>query len=362
MDSAKFERMENYSAVARLQIELNPTDCERLGLQNFLFATAEGESGRKARCMIFANPDIESGKAKASKRLLERIGFDSPTVIIRKEPYQFVRRGIPKIEHINENAVFATKDLIEKYGDQVELIHISNGYRMKLGLKEHENKQLKNKVFINRYQMLLLGLDGGQADRLAIMKSGGDADPSFLRRLFAEIRGGYHALLRSVGQIFVGYRELDLRVGYIYPFDENHRLCRIHPNIAKFLGLEENDRVIVSYNQKEVELPVLYLDTGNAGEVIKIENEFIDSHLYIGIPATVRFDLSIPNIGTVVRVRRSTKFLLKKHINKLSLPMIALYFTIFSLVENNVHRLLLVLVISPLIIFASLSEERAKVK
>ncbi|MBO1004848.1 hypothetical protein [Pseudogracilibacillus auburnensis] len=343
---------------------MNPEDMKKLNVVDYLFVTVEGSDGGHAACMVFANTEVEVEHVKMSKRLARYLKR-STHIGIRPVAYQFVERGIPKIDDINKKVVYASKDIIEKYSNQVELINIENGYRIQLDLelKDDATRTFTNKIFINRYHMLLLGLTKSVEDRLVVAKMMKN-EQSAMQKFRHSAHDFYNNAIEKLGDFFIGYRELELRIGYIYPFDENHKVARIHPNIRKFLGVQENERLVITYIRRAERLPVLDLDTKHVNEVFKVDDEFIDSHLYIGIPATTRNRLGIPNIGSVVKVRRSMKFLLMKHINKLILPLIALWFTIISLVRDSGLWLIicLILILSPIIIFASLSEERSKVK
>ncbi|MFD2442596.1 hypothetical protein ACFSO7_01100 [Bacillus sp. CGMCC 1.16607] len=364
----KFRLLTECSYVARLQIELNPVDLEKNNLKEYLYVNIISDTNDELiRCLVLSNDKVEVRSAKLSKRCLNLIGKNKEFIYVQQIPFEFVNRSIPKIENINRKEVFASRELIEKYTSRVELVNFTNGYRMIVKLKSSDSSQHSNKVFINRYHLLLLGLDKDVNGKLVIISGQAKNNFNLFKRLILWIKLFLIRTIRKVGYFFIGYRELDLRVGYIYPFDENHKVARMHPNIRKFLGLEENDRLVVSYDNKRCSLPVLDLDTDHVKEVFKIENEFIDSHLYIGIPATTRNQLAVPNIGSVIKVRRSMKFLLKKHINNLILPLLGLIFAIVSTIKAEnlsqiVTNIVLVLIISPVVIFASLSEERAKVK
>lgn len=291
---------------------------------------------------------------------------DSKFIMITSPLYQFVQRGIPKVADINKKVIYASKDLVKKYSNQIELINIENGYRIACSIrpKYDPTNRFKNKIFINRYHVLLLGLKKDIEQSLIITSLKENRLAPF-QKVKTTIRQYKRSAMESIGNFFIGYRELELRVGHIYPFDENHKVARIHPNIRKFLAIQENERLILTYQDGIEKLPVLDLDTNHVNEAFKIDDEFVDSHLYIGIPATTRNQLNIPNIGTVIKVRRSMRFLLMKHINKLILPLIALWFAIINLIRGNSHIIwiiLLIIILTPIIVFASLSEERSKVK
>lgn len=354
------------SFVARHQIEVHPNDLIKLKTENHLYVTVGDEYGNEVRCMILSNSAIQIGQAKLSKRCLQCLDSKTKSIFIHPAEFQFINRGIPKVDDIKKKIVYASPDLIAKYSNQVELININTGFRMKLQLRARKDNMTQNKVFINRYHMLLLNLEKDSNTKLVITQSPINS-VSMTRKIVKKILSFCTNTVKTIGNWFIGYREIELRIGYIYPFDESHKVSRIHPNIRRFLGVEESEKIVIAYNGKRVKLPILDLDTKHIGEVFKVEDEFTDSHLYIGIPATTRNELDIPNIGTVVKVRRSMKFLLMKHINKLILPIIALWFTIFNFVkadsmENIVKIILLIVTISPIVIFASLSVERSKVK
>ncbi|MCG7344065.1 hypothetical protein MHZ92_07975 [Sporosarcina sp. ACRSL] len=365
METPSYTLTDKPSFVARYQIEVHPDDLQQVKTENYLFVTVADEFGNDVRCMILSNPTIQRGQAKVSKRCLQRLDPKTKSVFIYATEFQFINRGIPKVDDIKKKFVYASADVIEKYSNNVEIINVKTGFRMKLQLRARKDDTM-NKVFINRYHMLLLDIEKDSHSRLVITQSPIDSS-SMTRKIIRKVKSFCADTVKVIGNWFIGYRELELRIGYIYPFDESHNVSRIHPNIRKFLGVDENERVVIAYNGKRVKLPILDLDTKHIEEVFKVEDEFTDSHLYIGIPATTRSELDIPNIGTVVKVRRSMKFLLMKHINKLILPIIALWFTIFNFVkadslENIVKIIILIVTISPIVIFASLSVERSKVK
>lgn len=368
MERLSFSILDTYSFVPRNQIEIHPAEMDTLQLVDYLDVEIESETGVKARCMIKGNAAVEMGNAKISKRCREALGVTGKTLMIHPSPYQFVVRGIPKVEDINKKTIVASQDLVEKYSNQIELMNVQNGFRMRCKIRKSDDNSFTNKIFLSRYHKLLLDIEENAETKL-IITNVHRIQPAFVQKAWQNCGDFFKTIGTFLGKVFIGYRELDLRIGHIYPFDENHSVIRIHPNVRKVLGVEECDKLFISYNGKTAKLPVLDIDTDNINEVVKIENEFIDSHLTIGVSASTRNKLGIPNIGTVIKVRRSTKFLLLKHINKLILPLIALWFTIIQFyktknmeIDHIVKMIVLIVIISPVVIFASLSEERSKVK
>lgn len=353
------------SFIARKEIIMNPADCEKLGFVNYIYVDIQA-LGKKITCLCLVDDQIPSGEVKLSKRCFDEFGQPVETIELFQPEFQFVRRGIPKVENINKKVVYASRDIIERFSNHVELINPKNGYRMNLTLVPADYTDKKNTVFINRYMTLLLDYKNDQETPLVVIKKQ-IPKIGWFKQVIALLTNGLIKGLEKIGQFLIGSRELSLRVSYLFPFDENYHVARIHPNTRKFLGVEETDKIIVEYNGKMIKLPVLDLDPEHVDQVVAIQDPFLDSHVYIGIPAISRKELEIPNIGTVVKVRRSMRFLFFKHINKLILPMIALWFAIIqtfgALNRTNVFWIvLLTIILTPLVIFTSLSDERSKVK
>ena len=344
------------------QIELNPMLIAELGLAGYLSIRVESPAGKSARCMVRPDPGLPAGSARLSKRAKDELG-DCESAALHPVRFQHIQTGIPKVENITKKVVFASHDLVDTYSDTIELINLDSGFRIPLTIRKTDNPTFENKIFINRYHKLLLGIDGNSYKNLVIT-----AIPKQRRTLRTRVKGLISKTVLAFGKKFIGYREIELRTAYIYPFDESHKVARLHPNVRKVLGIEESDVLVIEYNGNKVKLPVLDIDTNHVEEICKVEQEFIDGHLSIGIPAAMRKKLGVPHIGTVLHVRRSMAAMLFKHINRLILPVLALWFTVLQFFqpisekENILKYIAALLILTPVIIFASVSEERSKVK
>lgn len=357
--------------VARLEIQINTSDLDHYNLVDYIFVEVLANNLNLV-CLLTSNNEIPRGYARISKRALELFGGQVSTLNIIKPRYEFISRGIPKVDDINEQYVYASEDLIMKYSSNVEIINPTNGLRINLQLRTKLNTK-PNTVFLNRYTMLLLGVKPDVIERqLVIMTRINTFNKTLKEKLIYFFTKQINNLFFLVGKYFIGYRDLTLRVGYLYPFDENHLLARIHPNTRKYLGLDECDKIVISYCNRSIRLPVLDLDVDNIEPLVKLDKDdqssrFYDSHLFIGIPASSKKDLCIPNTGTVVEIRRSMLSLFFKHLNALILPLLALSFAAMELykeyrIDSYLLVILVVLVALPIIVYSSLSEERAKIK
>ncbi|MEK4139571.1 MULTISPECIES: hypothetical protein [Paenibacillus] len=363
-----FTILDKQSLQPREEITMNSEELKELGLVQHIFVDLTAENGVKVSCLILSADEVPRGTIQLSKRAKDKLGDCLTTgLTITKPEYDTVLRGIPKVDEIAKPYVKACPALVRKYTNQVELINPTNGFRVNLTLREDSTAK-PNTLYFNRYIMLLLETHSEGHDPLIITRA----------RTRSQPKPGIHKLinqlirrpLSALGNFFIGKRELTLRVGHPYPFDEHQNLCRIHPNVRKLLGMEETDQIVISYNSKQITIPILDIDTEHIAQSVKLhaDNEqlkFIDSHLFIGITALSRNELEIPSIGTSVTVKRSMYSLFLKHLNKLVLPVIALLFTIVQLYKDLNWSIALTVIISlvllPIIIYTTLSEERAKI-
>lgn len=277
-------------------------------------------------------------------------------------PFEKVIRRKAKVEELADRTVVASKQLIEKYGETVELINVENGYRKLFTLKETERYKDSYSIGFNRFDSLLMAARAENYEHSNIVIQSNEQKID--KRAYKKI---YRQIVDWIQRKFIGYREIDLRVGYVYPFDENYDVARMHEESCKLLGIKEGDKILVSYNGAVKNLSVLYFNEEYANQITMVNDQFIDTHVTIGLNAVTKDALKIPNPGAIVLVKRNTKYIFQKHINLLLLPFIAIFFTIVQLTEfftwpKEITISLLTVIVTPLIIFASLSEERAKVK
>ncbi|MEK5434394.1 hypothetical protein ACFWMP_23835 [Paenibacillus sp. NPDC058367] len=363
-----FTLLDKQSYTAREELTMNPDELAELGLVHHIFVELKAENDAQVSCLLLSKSDIPRGSIQLSKRAKDKLG-DCPItgLTITKPEYNTILRGIPKVDEIAKPYVKACPTLVRKYSNHVELINPKNGFRVNLTLKEDDTAK-PNALYFNRYIMLLLETHATEDDQLIITRA--RTSPQSKPGIHKLIHLGIKRPLTALGNLFIGKRELTLRVGHPYPFDEHQNLCRIHPNVRKLLGMEETDKIVITYNNKEITVPILDIDTEHIAQLIKLNEEddqlkFIDSHLFIGITALSRNELEIPSIGTSVTVKRSMNSLFLKHLNKLVLPVIALLFTVVQLYKDLNWSIALTVAISlillPIIIYTTLSEERAKI-
>lgn len=365
MINYKFRVLPKPTFVAKNEIQLHSEDIDRLELVNYLFVIVNF-NGNEVKCLLQANDEVPKKSVLLSKRVFDNLDLkygDGNTnelilfeVLIYSTQFEPVNRGIPMVDDVGNDAIKACPKLIEKYSNQVEIFNSQNGYRMLVKLISNIDAK-ESTVYLDRYTMLLLGADNKNKKQIQLYISKVDG---FKQNSDWNIYKFIKKTLRFIGGIFIGSRQLSLRVAYLYPFDEHNNIGRLHPNTRKLLGIEQTDKVEVIYNGRKIVLPILDFDTGHMDPAFKLEDEFIDSHLLIGIPAISRHKLQIPNIGTIITVQRRMPFILKKHLNKLILPTIGLCFSLSQIPLKLSYLILIFTILFILIVYTSLSEERSK--
>lgn len=366
---------------ARNEISINEEEINKLGLITYIFVTVV-YGANSVPCLVTPSKSLGEGCVQLSKRSMELLGMPIDedgagntgehigTVSIMKPKFESIKRAIPRVDEIGSGVVKACPKLIERYSSNVEILNPQKGFRINLKLEPKE-KAKENSVYLDRYTMLLLGLNPDKPDEKLNLYITADQNeqPGQPHIGAPKQNASIQALKRFIGTMvpeflgkaFIGHRELTLRIGYLYPFDEHCSLARIHPNTRKLLGIEETDEIKVTYKGQQVKLPVLDYDPQHFDQVFDIQNPFIDGHLLIGIPAASRNSLQVPNIGTTVQVRRSKHSLFLKHLNRLILPTLALWFTILQITKDIAIIAITTSLMVPVIIFTALSEERGKI-
>lgn len=318
---------------------------------------------RKMDQEVQENIRMENNQLQLTGNIKSKLGTIQ-TVTLTILSNEKVRKRKPKVEELRSPYIRASRALISKYGNEVELINSTSGYRKFVTLKESFTYTDDCSVGYSRNDSLLLNSNNKQAEQsnIIIQRNYNFKKPNIFFRVISKMN-------RFLGHIFVGYREIDLRVGYVYPFDEGYDVVRMHPESAKILGVTESDVIKVSYNGKTAKQSVLFLNEEHIDKMTQLDEDekFIDIHVTLGLNVIVKNKLNIPNPGAIVKVRRSTRFVFKRHLNHLILPMIALFFTIFQLGNTfPAHQVLIIVgitgVVTPIIVFTALSEERSRVK
>ena len=171
------------------------------------------------------------------------------------------------------------------------------------------------------------------------------------------------SILRCFCNLLVGSCKMNLSAVRPYKIDDSRDIVRLSEDIMTLLGLEETDRVILKYKNNICKASAMKIDTYDLMKETNIINSHTDLDLVVGIPAPIRKELGIGDIETEVTVERDTVFLFNKNINVQMLSVLGLFLAVFQIGEGNVLKKIIICVaLLPIIIYASLSQERSKVK
>ncbi|MDR5657231.1 hypothetical protein RH831_08560 [Halodesulfurarchaeum sp. HSR-GB] len=207
--------------------------------------------------------------------------------------------------YISSNDMENMKELEE--GDICELVNPENGARLQLPVETYYHKN-RNEGTIRL---------NGSARKLLQVKSKDEGDNDSVRlRIPTEttpIAGFSHKIYNRIGRWFVDYSYAYFRVLSGYDRDEGRNLVRLNEDGMKRLGIEENDRVILSWRgddlkRRNVRCQSAWEEDGALEPSESTEDSFgEDQSLSIRIPSTERDKLNI-SVGDVIKVRRDMQY------------------------------------------------------
>jgi hypothetical protein len=174
------------------------------------------------------------------------------------------------------------------------------------------------------------------------------------------LKKGYKVLTNKVLELLIGYREIELKAVRPYPIDETTNIARLSYNSMKMLGIEESDKITVTYNNNSKVMRALSFNDIKATKQVNIIMEEFELDYWIGISGANRRELELPDINCVVKVKRdmSSIFWKKSHVQ--ILPIIGVLITIIQLVKDPLMQKILLCIFTMITIYIMLSEEREK--
>lgn len=252
-----------------------------------------------------------------------------------------------------------------------------------------------NKMSLNRKQRTLLNIEQFK------VREGTNTNSSMYKLKIVEcedsensIKDKYFKTLNSwFLNFFVGKKNILLTVKRPYTIDENFDIVRMSSNNMRILGLNNMDRVILSYGNKNISVNVLenqdlnsfkqcnldtldYDDTKN--NIYKDKNvskrAIIDENYCILVPIHLReqlFGLSYDEcrklvvFNSCIKVSRDNKYIFMKGFYKQLIPIALAFFAVFELIpiffplfHNKLILALFSLFAAVLTLYLNFSEER----
>lgn len=162
--------------------------------------------------------------------------------------------------------------------------------------------------------------------------------------------------LRALADFYVGKSTLSLACRRPYENDENSDIVRISRSNMRLLGIDEMDKVVLKYKNKEVICRALEID--NANHFFR-NNKPLNVDLSVGVPAHIRKKLGVPDVLSCVKIDRYTPFIFQRSINEQILPVILTLFSSEVLAWQNIAlSICLPLLAIPIVVYINLSSKR----
>ena len=192
-------------------------------------------------------------------------------------------------------------------GDLCELINPGTGARIQVPIEPNEHKQRKDDTIrLNGITRKLLRVDS---------KDEGEDNTLRLRVLSDVDRtaGRLDRLSRWVGRRFVDYSYSHFRVLPGYDRDEGRNVIRMNEDAMTGIGIEENDRIVMSWQRDTKKKRNVRCQSGWEGDTelepaASAESSYgEDESLSVRVPSTERDSLNI-SVGDSIRVRRDMRY------------------------------------------------------
>lgn len=250
------------------------------------------------------------------KLLMECLYY--PLQIIRKEEYELI------LENLNENQ----KSVFSKYYKKMPG---ENFYSLN---KINSDEEDINEII--RCQMEIVN----KKIELIILPKSVNEDKTALE--FIKI------LKIKLLEFYVGSSSVFLRSSWANETDDKYGIVKVSPNVMELLGLDNNDKVVLNYNN--INLSVRILSDSECEDLI------------IKIPATIRLNLGMNNIGNIVTVSRDMEYNFKRHSIEQAITFLGTLITVASLEYSVIVKVLITIIVFPTMVWWTLNEERIKVK
>ena len=165
-------------------------------------------------------------------------------------------------------------------------------------------------------------------------------------------------LSERLTRFYVGKSILSLKAIRPYETDENKNIVRISPSNMRLLGIEEMDRVILSYRNRRIRCKVLAIGDD---ECMRATNRSFHRERAVGVPVALRTALGVPDLVSAVKIERDTNYLFRKSIHQQIMPVLVTLLSSGIFLEmSQVWAAAASLAAVPVVSYFSLSETRNK--
>lgn len=269
------------------------------------------------------------------KRLLGYL--DYPLKMIRKEEYD----GIIKRLGTEEKKAFEA--CYEKIDGEIfyraKSIFISDENGESEADKNPEDKKIKDTVIAVQNRC-------GLYNNVEILRIPKEVKPE--EKLLKRIMHKLDKIKISILKKAIGKSEYLLKTEWTSETDDRNNIARLSPNMMSLLGVSEDDKILVKFGRKQEILRVL------------ADDELTDYQ--IGIPAPARKKLGMNSVNDIVIVHRDMVHIFWRHSEEQTIAILGTVLAVFQVITQIWVGVLLCLIVTPLIMYFVLNEERVKVK
>lgn len=381
----------------RAVIEISPDDFTRLSLINNQMASIRNEAipglGSEYVTVCF-NPGLQAGETRLAKGLYKQLEEPSEIVLAVAEIPLFTNVLLQGITHIEDGSVSVSpnrKEQLAKHAlaNEIDIRHPYTGATLAVDAESviADDALEDHQIRLNYAQRRSLNiphehLSEAEQERLRAkyvrVNPHGDAasDQGEAQSPDLSEPGWKHLQLLPIEHketdkcslyerfcdAVIGASSLTLLACRPYRIDDSRDLVRLTADNMALLGLEDTDNVVLIYHGRSYRATVMSIDSK---ELMQQTNIFLDDgdlELVVGIPAPIRASLGIKDVETSVTVRRDCRYLFKKNANLQIVPLAALFISLLQIPAGDLWlKLLICIIASPFIVYATLSQERNKI-
>ena len=258
------------------------------------------------------------------KRLLGYL--DYPLRMIREEEYNNI---LKKIESNEE------KNLLKK---SYEKINGEIFYKIKDSCMVDEKDSLKKVIEIEKKLGLYNEIEILKTPKLKIEK----------RSIVKKLKYKWDKIRINLLKKVIGKSEYLLKAEWTSETDDRNNIARLSDDMMSLLGVSENDKILVKFGKQQVVLRVL-------------EDDNLTNY-QIGIPASARKRLNMNSVNDIVVVHRDMVHIFWRHSEEQTIAILGTVLAVFQVTNIIWLDVLLCIIITPLIMYFVLNEERVKVK
>ncbi|OLO40522.1 hypothetical protein BTR23_05900 [Alkalihalophilus pseudofirmus] len=400
------------------RVDLHPKQMQKLGLAENDYVTVWNPlNGKCRRCVVQANDqftledDIQIGLSTKNK--LEVTANNVAKLLIQKYPCaSFNKIGVMNVNAIKNGNIIVSKNIYDALDQQCTMfemvntvtgasfdIHRSNitynatldDETVKLNFLQRQfiDYELPPDILSDYYYQKFYTHPKADEQVHEVLKhyENGEAMPFFPyieRQVFkaslqkvgyvdaklyplhdyskkTENRSIFKRINNEIAEKMIRQATLQLKVIRPYSTDEANNIVRVSPHSLKLLGLEETDTIILKNRATEVKVRVLAMDSVDLVRETSIIPSESSMNVSIGIPAPIRNELGLKNVGKIIEVQRCLPYLFRKNLNLQFFSIIAAVLATMSTGLSLDYMIMILCILIPISVYISFSKVRESI-